>query len=96
MLHPSCRAGLVMSVTPVMHSGRAELLGPDQLEIQVVCVCNCAGGGQSDRKCMFVTDCMFVSVRVFVMVKKKKNFTSFGEPARLITCANHGNDVICA
>ena len=22
---------------------------------------------------------------------KKKNFTSFGQPTRLITCANHGN-----
>ena len=28
--------------------------------------------------------------------KKKKNFTSFGQPTRLITCANHGNDVMCA
>ena len=23
--------------------------------------------------------------------KKKKNFTSFGQPTRLITCANNGN-----
>ena len=28
--------------------------------------------------------------------KKKKNFTSFGQPTRLITCANHGNTVICS
>ena len=28
-------------------------------------------------------------------VKKRKNLTSFGQPKRLITCANHGNDVIC-
>ena len=26
--------------------------------------------------------------------KRKKKFTSFGQPTRLITCANHGNDVI--
>ena len=25
--------------------------------------------------------------------KKKKNVTSFGQPTRLITCANHGNDI---
>ena len=55
-----------MSVTPVMHSGRVELLGPDQLEIQVVCVCNCAGGGHSDS--MFVTDCMYMHVRVCACV----------------------------
>ena len=24
------------------------------------------------------------------------NFTSFGQPTRLITCANHGNSVICS
>ena len=28
-------------------------------------------------------------------VKKKKNLTSLGQPTTLITCANHGNDVIC-
>ena len=28
--------------------------------------------------------------------KKKKNFTSFGQPTRLITCANHGNNVTCS
>ena len=28
--------------------------------------------------------------------KKKKNFTSFGQPTRLIACANHGNTVICS
>ena len=27
---------------------------------------------------------------------KKKNFTSFGQPTRLITGANHGNTVICS
>ena len=27
--------------------------------------------------------------------KKKKNLTSFGQPTKLITCANHGNDVAC-
>lgn len=26
--------------------------------------------------------------------KKKQAFTSFGEPTRLIACADHGNDVI--
>ena len=27
--------------------------------------------------------------------KKKKSFTSFGQPTRLITCTNQGNTVIC-
>ena len=27
-------------------------------------------------------------------MKKKKNFTSRGQPTRLITCANHGNNVV--
>ena len=57
-----------MSVTPVMHPRRVELLGPDQLGIQVVCVCNFAGGRHSDRKCMFVTDCMYMHVRVCACV----------------------------
>ena len=26
----------------------------------------------------------------------KRSSTSFGQPTRLITCANHGNDVICS
>ena len=28
--------------------------------------------------------------------RAKKDFTSFGQPTRLITCANHGNNVICS
>ena len=28
--------------------------------------------------------------------EEKKKVTSFGQPTRLIACANHGNDVICA
>ena len=28
--------------------------------------------------------------------KKKKKFTGFGQPTRLITCANDANDVICS
>ena len=28
--------------------------------------------------------------------KKKKSFTCFGQPIRPITCANHGNNVICS
>ena len=32
----------------------------------------------------------------FNRLKKKKNFSSFGQPTRLITCANHGNTVICS
>ena len=28
--------------------------------------------------------------------KKKKDFTSFGQPTRLITCVKHGNGVICS
>ena len=27
---------------------------------------------------------------------EEKNFASFGQPTRLITCANHGNNVICS
>ena len=27
--------------------------------------------------------------------KKNKKFTSFGQPTRLLTYANHGNNVIC-
>ena len=28
--------------------------------------------------------------------KKKKSLTSFGQPTRLITCADHGNNVMCS
>ena len=28
--------------------------------------------------------------------QKKKNFASFGQPTRVITCAKYGNDVISA
>ena len=39
--------------------------------------------------------CIF-SCWVRLQKKKKKNFTSFGQPTKLITCANHGNTVICS
>ena len=28
--------------------------------------------------------------------EEEEGFSSFGQPTRLIACANHGNDVICA
>ena len=28
--------------------------------------------------------------------RKKKDCTGFGQPTRLITCANHGNNVKCS
>ena len=28
--------------------------------------------------------------------EEAEEFTSFGQPTRLITCANHGNNVICS
>ena len=34
--------------------------------------------------------------KVTMLKKKNKNFTTFGQPTRLITCANHGNNVICS
>ena len=34
------------------------------------------------------------STHAFGSLQKKKKTTSFGQPTRLITCANHGNEVI--
>ena len=45
---------------------------------------------------MELQDISLVVFRYILKMHKKKNFTSFGQPTRLITCANHGNNVICS
>ena len=61
--------------------------GGEQEFIAAVVVISCGGGGHDDD---FVTHRILDQYDVTgEQKKKKKRFTSFSQPTRLITCANH-------
>lgn len=51
------------------------------------------GGMQSDKNSICVL-LLHYSVNLSSVEKQKKQGSSFGQPTRLITCTNHGNNVI--